>query len=47
MFAWGAWGLQPWAWTLGIAVQAVAIVLGLVYLINGDFGPVIGSRSPG
>ncbi len=35
-FAWGAWGLQPWAWTLGVVIQAVNIVLGLFQLINGN-----------
>ena len=41
LFAWGAWGLQAWAWTLGVVLQAVSIVLGLFQLINGNFGAVI------
>ena len=38
LFAWGAWGLQPWAWTLGVVLMAVNIVLGLYQLINGSSG---------
>ena len=40
-FAWGAWGLQPWAWTLGVVIQAVNIVLGLFQLINGNAGSLL------
>jgi uncharacterized membrane protein (DUF2068 family) len=40
-FAWGAWGLQPWAWTLGIVLQAIAIVLGLYNLLSGAGGAVL------
>ncbi|HEY8169490.1 MAG TPA: hypothetical protein VIH24_00160 [Candidatus Limnocylindria bacterium] len=38
VFAWGAWGLQSWAWTLGVVLQAVALVLGVYNLINGSSG---------
>lgn len=41
VFAWGAWGLQPWAWTLGIVLEAIAIVLGLYNLFSGNGGAVI------
>jgi uncharacterized membrane protein (DUF2068 family) len=41
IFAWGAWGLQPWAWTLGVVLQAVALVLGLYNLINGNSGAIV------
>jgi len=41
-FAWGAWGLQPWAWMLGVIIQAVNIVVGLFQLINGQAGSVVG-----
>jgi hypothetical protein len=41
VFAWGAWGLQPWAWTLGVVLAAISVVLGLFNLINGDFSAVI------
>ena len=48
VFAWGAWGLKAWAWTLGVGLQAVSIVLGLFNLINGDGGAIISlSPSPG
>jgi hypothetical protein len=40
-FAWGAWGLQPWAWTLGVIIQAVNIVIGLFQLINGSTGALL------
>ena len=42
VFAWGAWGLQPWAWTLGVIIQAVNIVIGLFQLINGQAGSIVG-----
>ena len=35
VFAWGAWTLQPWAWTLGVALSAVSIVLTLLQLVQG------------
>ena len=41
VFAWGAWGLKSWAWTLGIILAAVSIVLGLFSLIQGDFSSLI------
>jgi hypothetical protein len=41
LFAWGAWGLQPWAWTLGIIIAAVSIVLGVFQLFNGQPGSII------
>ena len=40
-FAWGAWGLQSWAWTLGIVLAAVSIVMGLYNLLNGGWSAVI------
>ena len=30
VFAYGAWGLKPWAWMLGIALEAVGIVVNLL-----------------
>ncbi len=30
VFAYGAWGLKPWAWTLGIALEAVGIVVNIL-----------------
>ena len=41
VFAWGAWGLQPWAWTLGVVLEAIAIVLGLFNLFNGSTGALV------
>ncbi|HEY6608369.1 MAG TPA: hypothetical protein VI277_04150 [Candidatus Limnocylindria bacterium] len=41
VFAWGAWGLQPWAWTLGVIIQAISIVLGVFQLINGNSGALL------
>ena len=41
LFAWGAWGLQPWAWTLGIILAAVQIVLGVFQLFNGNPGSLV------
>ena len=41
LFAWGAWGLQPWAWTLGIVLSAISIVLGVFQLIGGNPGSII------
>jgi len=40
-FAWGAGGLKPWAWTLGIVLSAGSIVLGLFSLINGQFSAIL------
>jgi len=41
-FAWGAWGLRPWAWLLGVVIQAVNIVIGVFQLINGQSGSILG-----
>lgn len=41
IFAWGAWGLQPWAWTLGVVLQAVAGVIAVYQLINGVSGSFV------
>jgi uncharacterized membrane protein (DUF2068 family) len=41
VFAFGAWTLQPWAWTLGVVLEAVAIVLGLYALVDGDASAVV------
>jgi hypothetical protein len=29
-FAYGAWTLQPWAWMLGIGLEAISIILAIV-----------------
>jgi len=41
LFAWGAWGLQPWAWTLGIILAAVEIVIGAYWLFNGSSSSLV------
>lgn len=35
LFAYGAWTLQPWAWTLGVGLAAASIVLTLLQLMQG------------
>ena len=34
-FAYGAWTLQPWAWTLGIALQVISLALSVLTIIGG------------
>jgi hypothetical protein len=34
-FAYGAWTLQSWAWTLGIALQVISLALSLLTIIGG------------
>ena len=34
-FAYGAWGLKPWAWTLGIASQIISLVLSVLRIVTG------------
>ena len=38
VFAYGAWALRPWAWTLGVVLEIVVIVLALLQL--GRLEPV-------
>ncbi|HYK96088.1 MAG TPA: hypothetical protein VE011_09525 [Candidatus Dormibacteraeota bacterium] len=35
-FAYGAWTLKPWAWTLGIVAEAIGIALSVLFIINGS-----------
>ena len=35
-FAYGAWTLQPWAWTLGVVLQGASIVFAVVAIIGGS-----------
>ena len=35
-FAYGAWFLKPWAWKLGIGIEAFGILIALVNLIGGS-----------
>jgi hypothetical protein len=43
-FAYGAWTLQPWAWTLGVVLQGASIVFAVVSVIGGSdiSGQIIG-----
>lgn len=34
-FAYGAWTLQSWAWTLGVALQIISLALSLLTIIGG------------
>jgi hypothetical protein len=36
-FGFGAWQLRPWAWTLGVVLQIVSIVITLVRMIGNGF----------
>jgi uncharacterized membrane protein (DUF2068 family) len=38
VFAYGAWRLRPWAWTLGVVLEAVALVLAVLQLGRYDYG---------
>ncbi len=41
VFAYGAWTLKPWGWTLGVALQAISI-LGIILSLSQ--GASIGSQ---
>jgi hypothetical protein len=34
-FAYGAWTLQPWAWTLGVALQIISLALSVLSIVGG------------
>ena len=34
-FAYGAWTLKPWAWTLGIVAAAARIILAVLNIVTG------------
>jgi hypothetical protein len=36
--AWGFWTLQPWAWPLGVVLQAANIILAVVQFLSADTG---------
>lgn len=40
-FAYGAWGLKPWAWGLGIAIMIVAPILDLVVAGANAIGAIV------
>jgi hypothetical protein len=35
VFAYGAWTLKPWAWTLGVALSVASIILTVIQLVQG------------
>jgi hypothetical protein len=40
-FAYGAWTLKPWGWTLGIGLAAISAVVAVLQLIGGDLSSII------
>lgn len=41
-FAYGAWTLKPWAWPLGVALQAVSLAIAVLSILGGaDIGSQI------
>ncbi len=34
-FAYGAWTLKPWAWTLGVALEVISLLGSVVSIVNG------------
>ncbi|HLF25931.1 MAG TPA: hypothetical protein VJG32_06320 [Anaerolineae bacterium] len=34
-FAYGAWNLKPWAWTLGVVAQGISLVLAVINILQG------------
>ena len=41
VFAYGAWTLQPWAWTLGVVLQVLGIVYALGQFFDGQASAVV------
>jgi hypothetical protein len=37
VFAYGAWTLRPWAWTFGVALEVIVIVLAVLQLGRLEF----------
>jgi hypothetical protein len=35
-FAYGAWTLKPWGWTLGVAAEVVGLILSALFVVNGS-----------
>ena len=35
-FAYGAWTLKSWGWTLGIAAEVIGLVLSVLFIVNGS-----------
>ena len=38
VFAYGAWRLRHWAWTLGFVLEVIALVVAVLQLGRSDFG---------
>ena len=38
VFAYGAWYLKPWAWTVGVGVEGLAVLVALINWIGGNSG---------
>ncbi len=41
VFAYGAWTLRPWAWTLGVVLESVVVVFTLYSLTNGSLSSLV------
>ena len=41
VFAYGAWTLQPWAWTLGVVLEVISGITALYQLADGQSSAVI------
>lgn len=37
-FAYGAWFLKPWAWMLGVGVEAASVVIAFINWVGGSSG---------
>jgi uncharacterized membrane protein (DUF2068 family) len=35
-FAYGAWMLKPWAWTLGVVAEVIGLILSVLFIVNGS-----------
>ena len=36
VFAYGAWMLQPWGWTLGVGAIVLGLIINALYILNGS-----------
>ncbi len=36
VFAFGAWTLKPWGWTLGIVAEVISVLFGLYSVVTGN-----------
>jgi len=42
LVGWGFWRGRGWAWTLGVMLYVICIVLGLLPMLRGDVSGVVG-----